>query len=66
MKTAIYFTMTGAAIIGAFSYAVATIADMPDVYVSYETNQCVEVVNYSDSNYTCENLPKRFNHIWVK
>ena len=35
-----------------------------DVYVSQSTNECVKV--YSNSNYTCDNLPKNYNHVWVK
>jgi hypothetical protein len=40
--------------------------DMPDVKFSYSSNMCVEVVNYGDTNYSCENLPSKFNHIWVE
>jgi hypothetical protein len=48
------------------AFAIDDIAAMPDVYVSYSTNECVKVVNYADTKYACENLPKRFNHIWVQ
>jgi hypothetical protein len=47
-------------------YAMVTAAGMPDVHFSYETNQCVEVVNYADTNYSCENYPSKFNHVWVQ
>ena len=44
--------------------------NIPDVLVSYSTNECVEVVNYTEAdaieNYTCNNLPSKFNHVWVK
>jgi hypothetical protein len=39
---------------------------LPDVHMSYETNQCVEVINYADTNYSCENMPSKFHHVWVK
>lgn len=39
---------------------------MPDVLVSYSTNECVEVINYDKGNYSCENMPKKYNHIWAK
>ena len=42
----------------------------PDVKVSYATNECVEVVNYGsilfgETNYSCENMPSRYNHVWA-
>lgn len=39
---------------------------IPDVHVSHTTNECVKVVNYTDEQFTCKNLPTRYNHIWVK
>lgn len=40
---------------------------IPDVYVSYSTNVCVEVINHTETDaYTCENLPSKYNHVWVK
>jgi hypothetical protein len=44
---------------------------IPDVVVSYSTNECVEVVNYGsvvfgETNYSCENMPSRYNHVWAK
>ena len=44
---------------------------IPDVHVSYETRNCVTVENYPStffgtSNYSCENMPEKFNHVWVK
>lgn len=40
---------------------------LPDVYVSYSANECVSVSNYEeDDSYSCENLPSKYNHIWVK
>lgn len=40
---------------------------IPDVHFSYSTNECVQVINYvKDENYSCENMPGKFNHVWVK
>lgn len=40
---------------------------IPDVWFSYSTDECVKVVNYDkDYNYSCENLPTKFNHVWVE
>ena len=41
-------------------------ANMPDVHVSHSTNECVKVINYGNTNYTCDNLPSKYNHIWVQ
>lgn len=40
--------------------------DYPDVHISYTTKECVEVISYGDIEYTCENYPKRYNHVWVE
>jgi len=47
------------------AYGLITAAEMPDVHVSYSSGQCVEVVNYG-TDYTCDNLPTRFHHMWVE
>ena len=45
--------------------AIDKAAALPDVHFSYSTNECVKVVNYDDDdNYSCENLPKKFYHVW--
>ena len=42
-------------------------AALPDVHFSYSTDECVEVVNYKEGhNYTCEDLPTKFYHVWVQ
>jgi len=43
------------------------IIDMPDVHVSNSTGECVKVINYAeDDEYTCNVLPSKYNHVWVK
>ena len=41
-------------------------AALPDVYFSYNTEECVKVVNYKDDNYSCNSLPGRYYHVWVE
>jgi hypothetical protein len=61
-----------AAAIGGTVFVFADYAfSIPDMHVSYDTRQCVEVVNhpsalFSTTNYSCENRPEKFNHIWVQ
>jgi hypothetical protein len=39
----------------------------PEVYVSNATGKCVDVMNYVEGdNYTCENMPSKYTHIWVR
>jgi hypothetical protein len=63
--------ITGA-VIGAGIFAMADYAmSIPDVMVSYETNMCKQVQNYDSvlfgtTEYSCENMPTKFNHIWVQ
>jgi hypothetical protein len=48
------------------AYAMSSALAMPDVHFSYATGECVEVVNYTDENFSCENYPSKFNHVWVQ
>tara|TARA_E500000178_G_C17029047_1_gene759555 strand:- start:2904 stop:3143 length:240 start_codon:yes stop_codon:yes gene_type:complete len=50
-----------------FFYAVSVTANMPDVHVSHSTNECVEVINYTEEKlFSCENMPTKYNKVWVK
>jgi hypothetical protein len=60
---------------GVFGVGVFALLDyatsIPSVKMSYATNTCVEVENYPSAmfgttNYSCENMPTKFNHVWVK
>jgi hypothetical protein len=47
--------------------ALNSVLSIPDVMFSYSTDKCVKVINYVESDkYSCENLPTKFNHIWVE
>ena len=59
MKNIITAGILGVAILG-------EALKMPDVLFSYSTNECVEVVNYTDEVFSCDNYPTRFNHVWVQ
>jgi hypothetical protein len=53
-------------ILAFFVKQVQMVADMPDVHFSWTTEECVKVLNYAEDNrYTCDDLPKRYNHVWV-
>ena len=49
-------------IVAGLSYA----GSIPDVHVSYSTGECVRVINYADTDYSCENQPQKYNHVWVQ
>ena len=51
---------------GFAAYAGNEALKMPDVHFSYSTDSCVKVVNYTDEQFTCENYPSKFNHVWVQ
>jgi hypothetical protein len=52
---------------GAFIASLTTALDMPDVHFSHSTGECVKVLNYvEDDVYTCDNLPSKYNKVWVK
>ena len=48
------------------AWAVNYSFSLPDVHMSFDTNTCVEVINYADTNYSCENMPSKFHHVWVE
>ena len=59
----IAFLILSAVVAYAFTFA----ATLPDVMFSYSTDECVKVINYAeDDKYSCENLPNKFNHVWVE
>jgi hypothetical protein len=46
---------------------VNSMLSIPDVQFSYATNECLKVLNYTETDsYSCESLPSRFNHVWVE
>lgn len=50
-----------------FTYGMLSAAEKPDVWFSYSTGECVKVLNYvEEDQYSCENLPKKFYHVWVE
>lgn len=54
-------------IVGMLVFAFDVGASLPDVWFSYSTNECVKVINYVEGqNYSCENLPTKFYHVWVE
>ena len=70
-KNAIYDTLSVAIIVALFSTIIMAmvfnIAGIPDVHISHSAGECVEVINYDERfNYTCENYPEKYNHIWVE
>ena len=50
----------------ALMFVVGSALALPDVHFSYSTNECVKVVNYTDEQFTCDNYPSKFNHVWVE
>ena len=66
-----YFGFTMAAVL-LLDYILVT----ADVEWSHSTRQCVGVTTYQgmffdnlrneNGRYSCENLPEKYNHIWVK
>jgi hypothetical protein len=65
-KALVSFSMAGVAVV-ALGFAVNSALQLPDVYFSYSTDECVKVVNYKeDHNYSCELLPAKFHHVWVQ
>ena len=66
MKTVALSLVAAGLVLVGLDYALA----LPDVLVSYQTNTCVDVITYQGAffdslGYSCENMPAKYNHIWV-
>lgn len=49
------------------SKSILNVLSVPDVQFSYSSSECVKVLNYVEGDkYSCENLPAKFNNVWVK
>ena len=59
-------------VLGFFAFVLLDYAGtIPDVHISYATNECVQVLNYptvffGTTEYSCETLPSKYHHVWVK
>ena len=61
------FALLAGALVGFVCYMFLDSMSMPDVWFSYSTDECVKVINYVEGeNFSCENMPSKFNHVWVK
>ena len=66
IKEILFVSVCTIAIVAGITHSVNSALALPDVWFSYSSNECVKVVNYlEDDNYTCDNLPGRFYHVWV-
>ena len=51
---------------GSFIWFVSYWAGMPIVQISYSQGHCVKVIEFTDEKqYSCENLPPKYEHEWV-
>jgi hypothetical protein len=65
--TAILWGTAGAILITLFANAIETSLDRPDVHISHSTGECIRVLNYAENDrYSCDNLPSKYNKVWVK
>lgn len=66
-KTELFFGFVVAVCVAVVIYLFLVMMSIPDVWFSYSTGECVTVVNYDENdNYSCENMPTKFNHVWVE
>ena len=41
--------------------------NLPEVQISHSTGECVKVINFRiEDTWSCDNLPEKYNHVWVK
>lgn len=56
----------GAMVILAVALVTWEFFDMPEVEVSHATGKCVRVVYMDGRTGDCENLPEKYDHVWVR
>lgn len=71
MKKLVYDVISYAIVFGMLGtiayFMMEDAMSIPDVHKSNSTGECVEVINWDpEDNYTCEELPSKYNLIWVK
>ena len=52
--------------VGAAFVIVSYMDSIPDVHFSNATGTCVKVVSFDENEYTCDNIPEKFNTVWTK
>ena len=51
----------------AATYVIVSYMDsIPDVHFSNATGACVKVVSFDENEYTCDDIPEKFNTVWTK
>lgn len=67
MKSKLQGILGGTVLGVIFGYGLHLGFSIPEVQMSHSTGECVKVINYKESDtFTCEDLPSRYNHVWVK
>ena len=64
-------TLAGAVFFSGSLVAMDYAFSMPEVYKSYSSRECVKVETYpgllfGQEQFSCENLPSRYDLVWVK
>lgn len=63
----ILFLLASSSLVVAVLYALVLNLNNPEVVFSYETSKCIKVINNSKNDfYSCDNLPDKYEHVWVK
>ena len=63
VKNTIFFAI----VLGLMIFALNFVMNIPDVHKSYSSGECIKVINYNKlDSYTCEDMPERYDVVWVK
>ena len=66
MKNAIINGVLLVSIVALAVLGVSYAGSIPEMHVSHSTGECVTVINYGDTDYSCERQPQKYHHVWVK
>jgi len=71
MVKTVQMTIGAVVAVGAMFLVADYALSIPNVHVDYASKECVSVENFpgvvfnKDDAYTCENMPSKFNQVWV-
>jgi len=66
MKSILIKGTAAVAVVASMLVAASHYSAIPEVHVSHSAGECVRVINHGDTNFTCEDQPRKYHHVWVK
>lgn len=66
MRACLFYLIAAAALVGGVCWMADDFLSMPEVHVSYSTQECVRVLLADGTEGDCADLPDKYHHVWVQ